>query len=203
MPKNLTVLIVFILGLFACKPKEYSPSEYVQWIKNPTNGLLLSKEVGDYAIRLQYKPHEYLALLDSKGETLSDADFETLSHSYEGMDYYNLGISLRDKSKDILKEGIQSPNDYFQRVNYFSFKVGGNITAISGTDTLPCKLCHFERNYGLSPDCNLSIGFERQLDPNKPLRIIYDDEILGIGKVEFNISNTALTKLPTLKNKHQ
>jgi hypothetical protein len=96
---------------------------------------------------------------------------------------------------------MRTEGDYFQRLEYLTSNVQNDISLIEGTDTIPCGLCHYERNYGLSPYANIVLGFKKASGKNeKQDRIfVYDDQIWGVGKIMLKISNSDIDNVPFMK----
>ena len=147
------------VGLGGC---QRDAKHYVQWVRNPKNGLVVKAEKGGVVFTLQYKPLDYLALMETNGAKMSEADFNGVKDRYRGMEYYNLNISTVDKKKDVLNEGIGNPGDYFQRANYISFELQRDLGMVVGKDTFPCKLYHFERTYNATEYRTFVLAFENK-----------------------------------------
>jgi hypothetical protein len=192
------ILILSTLFLGACK-SELTPKAYVEWIRQPSNGLVTEKQVGDYKFSLQYKPIEYMALQESKGDNLGKGDFEKVKKTYDGVEYYDLKISVKGSDKDMLMHGVQNTNEYFTRAHYMSFQMQKQLSMIAGKDTLPCTIFHFERNYNASPDSHCSLGFDVPKENEANRKIIYNDEILGLNQVEIELNGKSFSKIPQLK----
>ena len=85
-----------MLLLFSNCRNDLSPIKYNLWLKNPSNGLTIEKSFSEYSFVLQYKPKTLMALIEAKGEYLSDSTFASLEKSYEGLEYYDLTIMAKN-----------------------------------------------------------------------------------------------------------
>lgn len=187
-----------MLLLFSNCRNDLSPIKYNLWLKNPSNGLAIEKSFSEYSFVLQYKPKTLMALIEAKGEYLSDSTFASLEKSYEGLEYYDLTIMAKNTDKEMLLNDNNQPADYFNKASYFSFEMQKRIVLLVGNDTLPCKLFHFERNYNASPESHFSLGFDVPKNAMGDRVLIYNDEILGLNQVEFKILQKSILKIPQL-----
>jgi hypothetical protein len=192
-------VVIFLSSciFFGCARKDLSPLEYVKWVEAESHGLNLKKQIGEFEFGLQYKPHDYIALMEKKDENISSYDLNKRVAELGGLDYYTFRISS-SKSKEILSAGISSENEYYQRLEYFMSPMQDDISMVIGKDTIPCTLFHFERTYGLTPYCNFVMGFPSVKEENSDRKFIYNDRILGTGNVIININNSDLKNIPTL-----
>lgn len=191
-------LLMVLVGFMQCQ-KELSPTDYSQWITNPKHGLRVEKTAKDYVFQLQYKPKSLMALIEAKGESLSDSAFRALEKGYENMEYYDMSISVQNSGNELLYKDMQQPADYFNKASYFSFEMPKRLTLIVGQDTLPCKLFHFERNYNTAPTSHFSLGFEVPAHAQGDRKLVYNDEILGIDPLELGILQKSILEIPQLK----
>ena len=198
--KDLLVSIFSFLTLlfFSNCKNDLSPVKYNLWLKNPSNGLAIEKTFSEYSFILQYKPKALMALIEAKGEHLSDTAFTSLENNYGGLEYYDMTIMAKNSNKEILLNDNNQPADYFNKASYFSFEMQKRIVLLVGNDTLPCKLFHFERNYNASPESHFSLGFDVPQNANGDRVLVYNDEILGLNQVEFKILQKSILKIPQL-----
>jgi hypothetical protein len=192
------LIILCTFFFFSCR-NELKPKEYVNWIKNKQKGLLVEKEKDSYLFRLQFKPEEYMALIETRGENTVDTSFQKVLENYSGMEYYDFMIAVKNSNNEVMKYDIKSPTEYFEKVDYMAFKMQNRFTLIADKDTLPCKLFHFERNYNTSPESHFSLGFEVPKNGVANRKLIYNDEIFGVNEIELEIQGESISKLPKLK----
>lgn len=200
MKKLKAILFVSIsILILSCEKKELGSMEFIQWIENEDNGLKVSKKIDDYDFTLQYKPLEYIFLLENKSLNPSKEAFSNRKSEMEGMQYYTLRINS-EKNRELMNVGIQKEEDYYRKLEYFTSYMQGDISLIQDGDTLPCLLFHFERNYGLSPNNDFVLGFEQSEEEKKGDRtLIFNDQVLGTGTVKLSISNNDILQVPKLR----
>jgi hypothetical protein len=202
MKRFLIYLMLFgCLYLGGCRPSILEPLKYVSWVENEKNGLKAKKEIGDFVYTLQYKPLPYIALMEKRDPQVKTEYVQKRVKELRGMQYYTLTITSKDK-KEVLASHIDSENEYYDRLQYLVDGAQDDISLIEAGDTLPCRLYHFERDYGITPNAKILLGFEEATgEKAKEDRTIYFNErILGSGRMFLAINASSISKLPQLKS---
>jgi hypothetical protein len=181
-------------------------SEYMFWIEDKDNGVRVEKTIGKINFSAQYKPYEYMAIMELKNAALTEEKIKETAAAYEGLQYFTFKITATDEQKELLKVGVQSEQEYFSRLEYFSFEMQKDFRLIEGKDTLPCGLYHFERVYGLAPYATVVLGFplkkeEQDSEGKKNYEdktLGYTDKVFGTGNVYMTIKGENLNQMPEL-----
>lgn len=191
--------VAYLVSIIACtKPAALNVKEYTRWIEQSENGMHTSKKVDDFEFALLYKPVDYLLAMDLKSRQLSKADIQKKKESLKGYQYYTFRIRST-KDNEFFRTGITDENQYYERLEYFVSNAQNDIMLVEGTDTIPCAVYHFERNYGVSPYNNIVLSFEeRDSTHSKDKVFIYDDKVLGLGKIAIGIQTSDIKDLPKL-----
>lgn len=197
------VLLCIGLCIWGCDKRALTVVEYIRWVEDESNGLIVSKVIQDFVFSVQYKPLNYVALKSLKRTAPDEEQLSKEMVEIEDLQYYTLRIGTNDGTKDLLKAGIESEDDYFMRIEYFSFHIQKDLQLIDGLDTLPCVLHHFERTYGITPHTNIVLAFKLPEDKSaegmlKAKTLIYNDQILGTGKILLTIKEEDLRMIPHL-----
>ena len=191
---------VILLFFASCAPSSLSPEKYKSWVESESHGLKVKKDVGDFTFTFQFKPLPYIALIESRDLNVKETFIQKRTNEMAGMQYFTLTITSKDR-KEILASHAASESEYYDRLQYLVADAQNDISLIQGKDTLPCKLYHFERDYGISPNAKLLLGFESakgdQEKENKVL--LFDEKILGGGRIFMAINASDINKLPQLK----
>ena len=122
----------------------------------------------------------------------------TARKEYAGLDYYRLRIALQSGQGDVLQYQAKSTDEYYQRVEYFSFGLQHDLHLLIGADTLPCRLFHFERNYGAAPYMDCMLGFEER--PKNPADriLLYQDRVFSDSLIRLTIPREKIQGVPAL-----
>jgi hypothetical protein len=180
--------------LFACSKKQVSAGDYVKYVEEESNGLKVSKNMGDIKYLLQYKPIDYVLLKENPTEP------KIKKEDVEGMQYFTLSYALTNQEKDVLRYNLSGQADYYERVNYMSYGLQQDIYLVDGKDTLPCILFNFVRAYGLSPKADVMLGFEKNKSgKTEDKLIVLVDKVFNGGIIKLKVSKKDIEKIPQVK----
>ena len=153
---NISKLIILTSLFFSwgCGEKELSPIEFVQWVENPKNRLLVEEQIENYRFKLQYQPAEYLVVNELREEELKKEVLEKSMKNKEGLQYYTLKMSMNNSavfSGKLIQDSV---------LNHLNYHMKDDFYLMEGEDTLSCKLFHYENTNGLTPYDAFVLGFE-------------------------------------------
>lgn len=193
-----TIILICIL-LSGCSQGQLHPADYVKWVENEDNGLRKSKTMGDYTLTLQYKPIDYVVLLEEKTEDISSGVLKDRARQLDQMQYYNFRLQSGIPGANV-SDIAMIDNDHATVVNYLTFGIQENIYLVDGNDTLSCKLFQYERTYDLAPYIDFVLAFDLPSNPTQVSDKIFvlEDTQLGIGIVRFQIDKGSLSAIPQL-----
>lgn len=179
-----------------------SKDEYIAWIRDTDNGLHQTEKIDDLTFSVFYKPLDYVVLQELASARTSIDSFQTFTEQYEGLQYFTLSIKS-DRSQDILKHNIRNDQDYYNRIDYFSFRMQSDIQLIEGNDTLACRIFHYERTYQVAPYTNFVLAFEdTRYAGSFPARhdktLVLHDQAFGKGIVKVKLKAKDINKIPQL-----
>ncbi len=175
-----------------------TPVEYMQWVSSDESGLNKETKKAGIISKAFYRPDAYMVLTDLGPKALTDSVIHSKKAEYNGLQYYEL--TLRMDSTDFIKNGSADKESYMSNLYYFTFAFQRDILLIyPGLDTLPVKLFHFERTYGVSPTKKFLLGFE---DKNKGDRILkIDSPLLPTGVINLYFENKNIEKAKAVELK--
>ena len=182
--------------LFGCST-DLPPSQYLAWMAKNRDALTTAQQQGLIVTSLAYLPADWLALNEVGPDHLEQ--IAATCKQYEGLQYYRLRVALNSGQGDVLQFGAGSTDEYYQRVEYFSFGLQNDLHLLAGADTLPCKLFHFERNYGAAPYIDFMLGFEEKTDNHFDRTVIYDDRVYSDSLIRLTIPAERIQQIPSLK----
>jgi hypothetical protein len=183
------------------KPPTLAKNEYIQFVIDPANGLLVNKQVGNFIFSLLYKPEPFVAISNQASDSLTKENYERELNESKDLQYFTCKIKIIDHNSEFLKYKLSSMAEYEQRVDYFAFRMQQDIKLIEGKDTLDCVLYHYERNYGTAPNAVFSIGFPKSKNDSLVYdkTLSYDEKVFGLGKVNITISKENIVRIPEIK----
>ncbi|MBL4756018.1 MAG: hypothetical protein JKY52_20795 [Flavobacteriales bacterium] len=199
----LTIIAVLVLG---CSDQSVQYS-YETWVESEENGLRKSKPVGNYQYSIQYRPWSYIAKRELRDESYDETKMKKKIHEMDELQYFSLRIALRKDEGDVLRSGLYGEGEYEERIAYLNGHINKDIFLLDGGDTLSCVLHHFERNFGIAPYLNVSLGFEITADEKEAIlnevpfaysdkSLVFEDKLFGTGMVRLTIRGEDLANIP-------
>lgn len=183
---------------FSCSSDELEIKDYLAYVKNPDNGLKISKDLNEYQFELQYKPVEFIAINEQRTTQIDTALFDQRIKELNGLQYYTLKIQSLTGA-EVMRTGISSEQEYGNRLQYFSDLAQYDMRLVDGNDTLTCALFHFERNYGVAPYNNIVLGFSKIAGENNTKTFTFNEQALGVGKVKLKVAKQDINNIPKVK----
>ena len=170
-----------------------TPAKYRQWVENEKNGLLQKQSKNGYKFLLQYEPLEYIVVRESQSSSVSQDVLNKRTGALNGFVYFALKI-LNDKNQNAFN------NDSVINKNYYLFDMQKDFKLINNkNDTLLCAFYQYENHGGVNPD-EILLGFDRTNKIiNEGFTLLYDANILGLGKMTFKFNKEVLQRIPKLK----
>lgn len=192
---------IWLMGsLTSCGNEVLLPSDYIVWVEDPTNGLNKKKQVPPLEVTALYKPAEYIIANEERTNILSESVYQERSNKLLGMHYLTLKLGIEEEGKSVVDYQIETAQEKEERYNYLSFAMQRDIKLVEGTDTLPCKLYHFERSYDLVSYRTFVLGFEkRKENEDKDKTLILDLAYFNTGPIKLNYKATDINSVPNIK----
>lgn len=206
-----TILLLVFTAIMqsACVQQVLQPRAYMTWVEDKNNGLKITESAGDYIFNLQYKPLDYIVLINERTDTIDRKKFDKDKEELKDMQYYTFSIAPKNGKTEMLRSNLNYGEEYYQRVQYFSFHLKDDLYLIDGNDSLPCLLCHFERSYDLTPNNKFLLAFplskketSKRENGNKyasDKTLIYQDKLLNTGIVKLEVTKNAIDNIPSVK----
>lgn len=178
------IIFLFVILYTACN--SYDPKAYIQYIKNPKNGLTIEYKSTEYIYSLSYKPIELMAYQEWINNN-KNVPYDSILNQYISLEYYGLDIkSLNPSNK---KDSLSN--------QYKSFSFENNIRLVIG-DSLKPALFHYENTSGVKPLDHYEIAFEVN-NENKEERVFFIQSYLNDNNITMKIQYKSIQSLPILK----
>jgi hypothetical protein len=192
-------VICLVIWQCSCSPCELSSDALIKWVDDEKNGLVETREIGDFIYRLKFQPVDYTIAKELYNNKSRPVDIIQKRNELKSLEYYTLGLTTVGR-KDILHFGNPEEDEYSMKLEYFNTMAEADIQLVVGSDTLPCALYQFEQTFGLSQYNNILLAFENTDSTfSSDRQIIFNDQVLGNGTVKFKIDNSKIRNTPTLK----
>jgi hypothetical protein len=195
------LLYISLISFSGCRPKTLSPKDYVSYVTNPKHKLLQEKAIANYIISVQYKPLDFVTLIEYRRQTGVVQSFDSIRSQMDSLQQYTVKIKPKKGNTSLIKSGAGSAEEIFNRIEYLSFDMIKDFYILENGDTNKCKIFHFERTYDLNPELTFLLGFE--VNKNKSQindrTFIYEDKVFGLGKIKFLFPSDAIKNIPDIK----
>lgn len=181
---------------------ELTPFQFREWVNSSSSQLIQRKSIDEYKYELKYLPVEYMITNEEKSNKLNKVVYDSLKKEYDGMEYFELKLSVDGFNGEPAKYNSINMSDYQQKIMYLSFAMQNDLyIELKGDKKIKCKLFHNERIYGVAPYSKFLFGFSKEdlkEDVNE-FKVVFDDQLFNTGKIKFNWEKTTLNNIPKIK----
>ncbi len=201
MKKVISISLVIMICLCSCS-RSLDRQGYVRYVTDEKNGLRKTIAVGEWLYSIQYKPYEYILLLESDADKNSEGVGERKA-MLKGTAWFNISLKVAKGTTSPMRYNVASQYEYEQRLNYFLNEAKQQIRLIYGKDTVYPFAYHFENNYNLAPIETMVVGFELpgKIDrPEEDMWLSYNDQFFKNGIIKAKYTEEVLNSVPTLVN---
>ncbi len=185
---------MIVLVIASCQDK-VQPATYAKWVENQENGLRHTQTVEDYIFSLQYKPIEYMVALQERTTKLHTTVLEREKEKMEGLQYFNFKLSTLSGSPALSNE----KTDFEDKTRYLMSGMQKDLFLLEGTDTLRCRMFHFEGANGILPYDNCVLAFDKNKKTDTDKTFLYRADKLGLGWIKMTIKAEDIQRIPQLK----
>jgi hypothetical protein len=200
MRKVIKCFIPLLLSCLVCCKPALKPAEYVRYVTSRDNGLKKAVEADGFEYDMQYRPHDYVVLMETKGQASAQSIKARLAE-LSGTAWFTISIRRSDNKVTPLRYGITSMEEYNSRLSYLLNEASNSIWLVYGSDTLHPKSYLFENNYNLTPYETMVVGFylpEGDVSPTKNMQLSYDDRIFKNGIIRATYTEQSLKNIPNI-----
>ena len=191
MVKSKAFLALFILfiTIISCNDNStFNPvkevASAVQNIMSKTSSpkLIQEKKIGDFIYTASFRPAELISKYEEESGVASKSNPGELNQSL----YFQLDIEHETFADELLKFNISGYQQYDKRIKYCSFNMIGDVSIITGKDTIPCGLHHFERSFNIGSKTTFLLAFPVSAKSiSEDVTLLYHDNLFENGIVKF------------------
>lgn len=192
------ILTAFIFACVSCaRLSMLDPDEYLEFLKNSSD-VIRERSIKELDFKCRYRTADEMVLLESKENSLTKAEFDSLYSKYNSLMYFTFLIGTSDNNEII---NVKGENNYSQMLDYISNEMQNDFMLLHNNDTIPCRLYYYERNYGLSGTNAINLGFDMPSigKPESDFTVLYEDKILNTGPLKFKFDIQKINHLPLLR----
>lgn len=179
-----------------------TPKQYVNWINDQEiNSLTKKKKISEINYQLKHLPVAYMVSNELRKEQVSKDELDSLIPQYDGMEYYELKISVDDFNDETAKYGVYDLAEYQERISYMSFGMQDDLSLKVNDKVVPCQLFHFERTYGVAPYATFLFAFSKEEigDEVKDRTVVLNDNLFNKGLVKFYWQAAEIENVPKIQ----
>lgn len=202
-------LVIFSSCSFLHKELEWK--DYVKYINNEDNGLVVKKYANHLEVALKYLPADYLVHRELENDTsFTSKQRDSILESYSHNLTFVLSINPDEREgesfiEDVLFYDLKTKEAYTQRMMYFNFDIKHDIElSCDSTSQYTPVITNMENNYGLSKGRNITIVFtplksKEEFKNSKTITVKWNDEVFETGLNYFKFNAEDLFSTPSLK----
>jgi len=113
----------------------------------------------------------------------------------EGLQYFNFKLSTLSGKPALSNKKI----DFEDKARYLISGMQKDLYLLEGTDTLRCRMFHFEGANGVLPYDNCVLAFDKNEDNNKGRISLSRADKLGLDWIKMTIKAEDIQRIPQLK----
>lgn len=191
-----SILSIWSVALLsACGSESMSPEAYATWVEEAGNGLCLVQQVNGIEYKVQYAPHEYLALMNNRRTGLTRQSLREELEDYSGSEYFV--VSIRNTNPATSANNTVGQKWYEPVQDYLQFDMQRDLKLIANNDTLQCAAFHFEGENHLKQQLNFMVAFECDMPGSKNL--VFTDRAFSNQQLFFAFDTKTVESIPKLR----
>ena len=179
------VLVFLFLTIIASCSRSLDKNEYVEWVKDPVNGLHVKERSGEFEFDLQYLPSDYVWIT-------SGMDANTRKSSSE---QFILTILPIDPSRDLIIDFVQNESEKQERLYYFAYQFQNDLSLVSSNQRKTCVLFHFERQHDVKNGRTFLLGFEPTDTSAEEMNLMIESPYFSSLPISVKISKKNIPSL--------
>lgn len=177
-------------------------SEIQDYVIEPSNGLVKTKQINEFKYQIKYKPVDYVIASEvSEKDAITKKEYLEKLNELDGLQYFDIRVEVDGFNGELIKYNLSSEIEYERRVEYLAFKMQNDIKLIDGLDTSDCVLYHMERAYDVVPYTTILLGFKKSKINNglTDKTIVFRDHLFKNGIIKFTFIPADIQRVPNLQ----
>lgn len=195
--KRFISLLVIPWILITCGREVTTESELKRYVSDKENGLQKSLKKNGYDIEVTYRPTE-LVLFQHLDGVQDAGERQTIRKQMDTLSYFVMKVSRNGQE---IENYLSGNRDKLARVvSYLSSGVGDDLMLATRREKIHPLDVAYVRSYGATAGTSFLVVFRKpDLDSTDKLTFVLDDDVIGIGSVEFDFETKDLKRIPNLR----
>ena len=189
-----SIILLSLVSLLGCQPRQMSFDDLSQYIADEDNGLVKTVKIGSVSMQVVYQPTEIWVKRELASKHIKRGDIDEIRTKYDSYLYFLLSIS--NDGREALHQF--SGTDYSDLVQTASFHMHEYVTlSTSSGDTLEVADFVLNRTYGLNASTDILFVFDKsRLHDPTWLQFNLKEFGIGIGHQQVRFEMSALENIP-------
>lgn len=193
----------------SCSKNVSSIDELNTWLNESSNGCLVTKHVEGFVFNVKFIPPSYLVLRELNSFKKISASQDTITallQKYKKVNTFILTISpdknalTKREHNSVMYDGVSNYREYVDRVLAVNFFMDERLRIFDGEEYQNPLYSNVENLYELSDSRNFMIAFPKSGEDNvEEYTLIYDDQLFGLGSLQFSFKISDLIKAQEIK----
>jgi hypothetical protein len=181
-------------------------SEYLKWINDEENGLIIHKYSNDFKLSMKYVPPEYSAYKEIKSKTqASQKEIDSLTDYYsKSLTFiFTIGPSNESSSNNVMYYNVFDEVSFKERVQELNFNFSSYfILKYKGSKLVPV-LYLMDNTYETKNSRSFYFVFvpeskDQMFDKENDFEVIFNDEIFDTGITHFKFKSKKIYNAPAI-----
>lgn len=173
-----------------------SEQDLVDYMLDPSNGLLRSVKEGDLTMEVIYKPTDLVVAQMVKGENFNEMQIDSVRKSLQSYDYFL--VRLARSGVEVSRAFSKDPASYSNAIDYLSIEFGNNVKLINAADTVLVEDFIHTNMLGRTSTDVLVVFKDANLKKHEEFSFLYNDKFFGLGVAEFYFKTNNIKSIPQL-----
>lgn len=188
--------LLLLLLFSACTKSDLTPEEYSNWLKG-NEELKRVKELDGFVYTVTCMPKYWMAF-KALDDRYNEADYSAKLEEAGDMLYFQITIDSKEGGSPLQKE-VRNKEEYFERLNYVSFKMKEDIKLVCGTSEMDVALYTYERAYDLNSRVSVMVGFEKPNCKEEDVVVQLSSALHNSQMLKFRFNLRQMESVPKLK----
>jgi hypothetical protein len=184
--------LLVLLG--SCNPPSLTKEQLKAYVLDAENGLHQVAASNGIKMEVLYRPLELVA--EQNVDLKQKGEFEAELKRLDSLDFFIIKLS-RDGQE--IENQYAGTDRYMRVTNYLNGEMGNDLQMIVGNQTYSPEGVVFAPSFGGADGSSVLVTFKTKLkNASGPFVLLFNDAMLGMGRMELTFQTKAVRNCPTL-----